>query len=114
MARLIRNVEPADVGHSCPNSQSLSTVTSNAMPAATKDQTVLRRAMACASRSTFSWRTTRRSIFSLMARRWAGAALLAVEKRLHRIKGYPDLGQLPTALGRSPEATELALGEGVA
>ena len=70
--------------------------------------------MAWELRSTWSWSASRRSILSLMAWRWAGAVLLAVEKRFHRIKGYRDLGQLSTALGRSPEAAELALGEGVA
>jgi putative transposase len=49
-----------------------------------------------------------------MAWRWAGAVLLDVEKRFHRIKGHRDLGELLAALGREPRQAELALRKEVA
>ena len=70
-AQVNRAVQPGDVGHFPVNSQSLSAATTRAMPAATKDRMVLRRAMAWELRSTFSWRVRRRSILSLMAWRKA-------------------------------------------
>ena len=38
-----------------------------------------------------------------MAWRWAGAVLLDVETRFHRVKGHRDLGSLLAALGRTPD-----------
>ena len=72
--RVIQSVQPGDVGHFRPNSQSLSAATPRAIPATTKDQMVLRRAMACALRSTFSWSARRRPILSLMSWREARAS----------------------------------------
>ena len=51
---VVSNVEPGAVGHSLPNSQSSRAAARKAMPAATKDQIVLRRAMAWELRSMFS------------------------------------------------------------
>jgi len=59
-------------------------------------------------------RNVKRWRSAAMAWRWAGAVLLDVEKRFHRIKGHRDLGQLLAALGRGPQEAELALRKEVA
>ena len=61
-SRLMRGVGSMAVAHLLPNSQSFSIAATNAVPAATRDQMVLRRVMACALRSAFFWSSSRRSM----------------------------------------------------